>query len=91
MPEFVIPLPHQKDSALIGRKAASLAWLQQADFLIPTSVVCTTKLFESWKLQKSIPPRLIDELNACVDPNKTYAVRSSGNLEDTAEKSFAGQ
>lgn len=91
MHNYVTPLSSPKNANLIGRKAASLAWLQNANFLIPKTIVCTTQLFDDWQKQKALPLSLAPELASHLNKNKKYAVRSSGTLEDMTENSFAGQ
>lgn len=52
--------------------------------------LCSEKLSEVWADYR-ISNHLALELQAYIDPAKTYAVRSSAMLEDLASASFAGQ
>ena len=68
----------------VGNKAKNLKILKDAGFAVPNFIVfspddmCKTK-------------KIKEELRRFVRSNKSYAVRSSGTLEDTADLSFAGQ
>ncbi|MEM8862743.1 MAG: PEP/pyruvate-binding domain-containing protein, partial [Chloroflexota bacterium] len=91
MSEFITPLSQLSDHHLIGRKAASLSWLHKNGALVPKTLVCTTKLYNAWKQTHKLPTGLANELDQYLQKNRTYAIRSSGTLEDLEDKSFAGQ
>ncbi len=81
------PLP---DSA--GNKARNLWLLKSKKFLIPDTYVCTWDAYTEFRQGESrILQALTTELAAIIQPGKLYAVRSSANIEDSLEHSFAGQ
>ena len=59
-----------------GGKGASLQWLAAHGYLIP----------ETWVLPPTVQPDL-----AGLDTDRPYAVRSSANVEDGDDASYAGQ
>lgn len=63
-----------------GNKAKNLTILKDAGFNVPTFIVINNESGDTKKY-----------LNKFIKPNKLYAVRSSGNLEDLPGLSFAGQ
>lgn len=76
----------------IGNKAASLQSLLRHGMLIPRTFVCTWDAYHDYLDDNSnLVGVLQTELAAIFDPDKTYAVRSSANIEDGLERSFAGQ
>jgi pyruvate,water dikinase len=84
---------HQKQPPIsIGNKAASLHFLWNNGYPIPVTYVCT---WDAYLANMSYDERLLldlrQELSLILDPNKSYAIRSSANIEDTLERSFAGQ
>jgi phosphohistidine swiveling domain-containing protein len=83
---------HLKDSARCsygGAKAASLLWLLKRGYPIPETWVCSWQAFETKNNRDR--EQLEAELSAIFNPQKRYAVRSSANLEDAGDVSFAGQ
>ena len=76
----------------IGNKALNLQKLAKHGFCIPRTYVCDWRAYKRY-LQNEI--RLVDELRSeiseCLDPGKAYAIRSSANIEDEFDRSFAGQ
>jgi phosphohistidine swiveling domain-containing protein len=65
-----------------GRKAERLAWLAHRGFPVPTGWVLPAGADDG---------ELRDALAPFVDPDTSYAVRSSADVEDGAEHTFAGQ
>jgi pyruvate,water dikinase len=68
----------------IGNKAKNLQILKTAGFAVPDFIVLPPEYEKDSAKIKSALERF-------VKPNRQYAVRSSGTLEDTADLSFAGQ
>jgi pyruvate,water dikinase len=68
----------------IGNKAKNLQILKEAGFNVPNFVVLPPDY-------EGNPRKIRNLLDKFVKPDRRYAVRSSGTLEDTAELSFAGQ
>lgn len=79
--------------AAIGSKAASLAELHRAGFLVPPAVCVTTEAFRNWReagggLTEELRAALLSAFRSLHPP---VAVRSSSPAEDLATASFAGQ
>ncbi len=76
----------------IGNKAKQLRRLRDKRFPIPNTYVCTWDAHSNFMQgEPDLLPKLLDELKALIDANLNYAVRSSANLEDGLDSSFAGQ
>ncbi len=75
---------------LIGGKAKSLFKLMNLGYQIPLFFVCTTNSFLSWREGKFDPIDLEKKINTLFKDNEFFAVRSSMNLEDGRNDSFAG-
>jgi len=81
------PLP---DSA--GNKARNLWLLRSKKFPIPETYVCPWDAYLAFcKGDRAMLQMLAAELAAIIQTGKLYAVRSSANIEDSLEHSFAGQ
>jgi pyruvate,water dikinase len=89
---YLHDLQHDRPSTSIGNKAANLRFLIDKKFAVPRTWVCTWEAFERYR-DNEVP--LIDalkaELAAKLNPSQAYAVRSSANIEDDFQHSFAGQ
>jgi phosphohistidine swiveling domain-containing protein len=76
----------------VGSKAEQLQHLIRLGLRVPRTYVVSWEAYERY-LQDD--PGLVEELHfqliAMLDPDRLYAVRSSANLEDRLEHSFAGQ
>ena len=60
--------------------------------LIPVTYVCTWEAYQRYiDNDGNLVGELRDELNQKLDSEKYYAVRSSANIEDHPDRSFAGQ
>ena len=76
----------------IGNKAANLRLLESRGFTVPSTYVCTWDAYERYlRDDVSLIEELRKELADTIDPSRTYAIRSSANLEDSKLLSFAGQ
>ena len=76
----------------IGNKAENLRFLAKKGFPTPTTYVCTWDTFDAHvRDDAQVLNALRAELVAELDPNRHYAVRSSANMEDGSDSSFAGQ
>ncbi len=76
----------------VGKKAENLRFLAKKGFPTPTTYVCTWDAFDAHvgddtQALDTLKAELVTELN----PNRRYAVRSSANVEDGQDSSFAGQ
>lgn len=91
-PDYLVRLHDARKSADIGTKAANLRFLERKGFQVPTTLVCTWAAYMQYlQNDAALVDRLRAELAAKLDPDRAYAVRSSANLEDAQESSFAGQ
>jgi len=89
------------DKALVGGKAAQLAWLRARGLEVPRWLVLTTEAWQAWLDQgasPAVPDALSRELRARMleqwGPDvgtMRFAVRSSASGEDGGASSFAGQ
>ena len=76
----------------IGNKAESLRFLADKGFPIPLTYVCTWDAYVRYAQgDVQVVEEVGAELAAKIDHKKMYAVRSSANLEDGVDLSFAGQ
>jgi len=76
----------------IGSKAEKLRFLIDQGFRTPATVVCTWDVHSRYPESSSqLTQAVKSELSRKVDPNQRYAVRSSANVEDRLDHSFAGQ
>lgn len=76
----------------VGRKASNLRVLLNHGFRVPSTLVIHWEMHDRYRRNdESLVQDLRSALAREVDPTKSYAVRSSANLEDGACHSFAGQ
>ncbi len=89
---FLLSLKGGKLPPSVGNKALNLRRLMDKGFRVPVTFVCDWSAYHLY-LQKEagLPATLRQELQQSVDPGKSYAVRSSANIEDSLDWSFAGQ
>jgi phosphohistidine swiveling domain-containing protein len=76
----------------VGNKAESLKKMYEYGFAVPAFSVVTSDLYKDLRLQSNRQELVAKWLDGkiTIDPEKTYAVRSSGNKEDSSSASFAG-
>lgn len=75
-----------------GGKAESLLFLSKQDVSVPKSHVIVWDAFLAYQEgNTAVIPHLRNQLTKIINPDKAYAVRSSANVEDGGEHSFAGQ
>jgi pyruvate,water dikinase len=80
-------IPH-----IIGNKAKNLQTLIRLKCQVPISYVCSWDAYEGYlRDDVSMLENLRHELAGIIRPEQLYAVRSSANIEDQVEQSFAGQ
>jgi phosphohistidine swiveling domain-containing protein len=76
----------------IGSKAEKLRFLIRHGWQVPVSYVCTWDAYVQYLADDpELSARLRSELLQELHPDRLYAVRSSANIEDGLEHSFAGQ
>lgn len=75
-----------------GNKALNLRRLHNLGIMTPAGFVCDWTAYHRYlDNDVSLIEELRTELSRKLDANKNYAVRSSANIEDSLERSFAGQ
>jgi pyruvate,water dikinase len=90
--QYILNLKEAKKPRNIGTKAAALGFLIEKHFPIPTTFVCTWDGYVEFLKKGLLVFKIVkDELSKKIDENKHYAVRSSANIEDGHDYSFAGQ
>ena len=90
--KYIVALRDARRLQNIGNKASKLHFLAQSRFLIPKALVCTWDAYGRYlKDDVGIIETLRAELSEKIDTSQHYAVRSSANIEDGLEHSFAGQ
>ncbi len=90
--EYLFYLDRKNRFRDIGNKAASLQRLREMGMRTPQSFVLTGDAYRQYQLDDpGLIDALIGEIEAKLDLSKSYAVRSSANLEDSFDNSFAGQ
>lgn len=89
---LLINLERHRLPATVGNKALNLHRLHRAGLKTPPTLVCVQDAYRRYmENDVSLIEELRLELGRKLDPIKCYAVRSSANVEDTRERSFAGQ
>ena len=90
---YVIPLKKVKADSHAGSKGERLRMLQRWGYRVPRTLVITSDAYEEHVSgDGSTIDRVMAELrNHLGQETSTFAVRSSANIEDTRESSFAGQ
>lgn len=89
---MLIDLQRQKPPASAGSKALNLYRLYRSGRRIPRTFVCRWDAYQRYLANDvSLVEELHQELTANLSPEKPYAVRSSANIEDSIDRSFAGQ
>lgn len=75
-----------------GNKALHLHRLARQGFRIPYTLVCGWEAYQRYlRNDVSLVEELRAELGRWLKPDKAYAIRSSANIEDSLDRSFAGQ
>lgn len=76
----------------IGNKAANLQLLKRKKFLVPDTYVLTWDAYLGHQKESiAVLDEIESELRYKLNPELQYAVRSSANVEDSTDRSFAGQ
>ena len=90
--EYLVDLRQKRLPASIGGKALNLSRLQRKGFPVPLTHVCLWEAHARYLHDDTdLVGTLQAELARKVNPQLSYAVRSSANIEDGQERSFAGQ
>ncbi|MBN1452471.1 MAG: hypothetical protein JW963_15755 [Anaerolineales bacterium] len=90
--KYIIDLSHRGVPKTIGNKALNLRQLAEISIRIPKTYVVN---WEAYRRYLDDDVKLVDELQRelshILKPGSLYAIRSSANIEDSLERSFAGQ
>ena len=90
--QFIYPLKRRRLPKHVGGKAQNLYDLYKKGFAIPLTFVIPWDLHSIYHQNgEHFPPAFLSALTRVIDPAKTYAVRSSANVEDSQTQSYAGQ
>jgi phosphohistidine swiveling domain-containing protein len=90
--QFVIQIDGRRPPASAGNKALNLHRLIQKGARVPKTYAISWEAYDSYVQDNvSILEELRQQLTNVLDPTGTFAVRSSANIEDALEGSFAGQ
>jgi len=90
--KYLASLHQNRPPASIGNKAASLHLLWKKGYPIPKTYVCTWEAYLAHlRQEENLLTSLRQELSQILAPERSYAIRSSANVEDSLERSFAGQ
>jgi len=74
-----------------GSKAKNLRFLLRHRFLVPSGWIVSWEALEDYRKHgESLLEALKIELSKSIDPNRSYAVRSSASVEDDVKFSYAG-
>lgn len=89
---LIVDVTRRKPPVSVGNKAVNLRKLAGIGMRTPQTLAIKWDAYQRYIKDDD---RLIDELKAeiaeNIDPGKTYAIRSSANIEDSMDRSFAGQ
>lgn len=92
MGRYIYRLNALRNPGIAGAKSYNLHLLERWGFNVPKTYICPIQAFRDYSSGNT---RLIDkicqELQSFFDGAKRYAVRSSTNIEDGSQYSFAGQ
>lgn len=90
--KYLVSLHSLRPPDGIGNKALNLHRLWRRKYNIPRTYVCTWDAYLEYQRQGyPVMGLLAKELEQIILPARSYAVRSSANLEDSISRSFAGQ
>lgn len=88
----IYPIKRTHKPDLIGEKGHALIQIMNLGVQIPKTYVCDSKAYWQYLDGKNeIFSTLNYQLEKYIDLSKSYAIRSSANIEDGFEHSFAGQ
>jgi hypothetical protein len=89
---YIVDLKDRRLPAAVGNKAANLRRLMEYGIQIPVTYVCVWEAYHRYlDNDVNLIEALRDELRLRLHPDQYYAVRSSANIEDGHDRSFAGQ
>lgn len=90
--KYLVELSGAKKPMLVGLKASKLHFLKKLGLKVPNTWVCTFEAYENYLDEgNAVIEYLSRELAPVIREGKKYSVRSSANIEDEQDYSFAGQ
>ena len=90
--EYIFPLNQKTLPPTAGSKAFHLRKLAERGYKVPETYVCTWQAYHQYLASEiKLREELRSELAGVIKAEKKYAVRSSANIEDHVDHSFAGQ
>ncbi len=90
--DLLVSIHESRHAADFGAKGAGLHWLCKHHLNVPGTLVLTFAGAKKLNGQGAdLDAQLAQALSQRIDPQKYYAIRSSANVEDGAQGSFAGQ
>ncbi len=89
---FVLPLEGVRPDHAVGAKAEHIRWLADNGYRVPRTFILPFSAEAAYhENPQSFERQLEVELAGLLDADTDYAVRSSVNVEDRGDHSFAGQ
>ncbi|NVM19338.1 MAG: hypothetical protein HWN80_16650 [Candidatus Lokiarchaeota archaeon] len=90
--QYIFKLEQPKIKDKIGNKAINLQFLHKKGFKTPKTIICSHKSFDDYQSNADkVLSNLRKELNYYIDEQKYYSIRSSADIEDDSDFSYAGQ
>ncbi len=88
----LVGIEQAKSALQVGEKAKSLWYLKNIGVQVPEAYICTFHAFDEYIIgNHDVLNTLETELEKVFEVGKSYSIRSSANLEDDKDYSFAGQ
>ena len=85
-------LQNRKYFSDIGQKASNLTWLIRRGWRVPVTYVLPYDVSTAYQRDpKLLIAQIEKKLSSTLRPNQSYAIRSSANMEDLGQHSYAGQ
>ncbi|NYT11274.1 MAG: hypothetical protein GKC03_01825 [Methanomassiliicoccales archaeon] len=89
---YLIPLEGAREGGYLGSKGLNLLRLERLGFHVPRTFVVTTGAYsDQLNSREEVMTFLRADIEMLIDQGKSYAIRSSANVEDRPDRSFAGQ
>jgi pyruvate,water dikinase len=89
---YIFPLDDKRLPDSAGNKAVNLRLLREKGYLVPDAYILTWDAYlEYQRAGEAFLGEIKPQLEAVLDPKRHYAVRSSADVEDSPDQSFAGQ
>ena len=90
--QYIFKIEQNKILDKIGNKALNLRFIQKKGFRIPKTYICSFEAFNQYKNgNQNILSKLKQELDYYLVEDETYSIRSSADIEDDSNWSYAGQ